>query len=405
VSTFRSLITGLTVLISAASLGACLSGVPVEEDLDIGFHRSAIEGGYLDDQDRAVVGVVHMSQGNFGSCTGTLIAPNVVLTAQHCVAPTSTGGGVNCSQTTFGQVYPASSMFVTTKTEFTYNINAYYAAQEIVLPPGEAGFCGRDQALIILSKPIPASEAEPMVPRVDEPIYEGEEYYAIGYGATFDGQGAESGTRQRRDDLFIKCVAGDCPQFAIKETEWRGDTGVCSGDSGGPALDLLDRVIGVASRGAKGCEMPIYGYVYGWGQWIMDVTVYAASLSGTEPPPWATGWPTDPHYSQPVGAECSDSSQCPSSACLNGYCTRLCDRAPCPEGFLCGDGGFCEKEPEPEPAAIPKDDAGIQEVSSCSLSRPPQSRGADPAQPPPWIFSAACLGLALLTRRRRRQTV
>jgi hypothetical protein len=401
VSPIRPLITGLALLASAGLYGACLSHAPAEEDLDIGFARSPIEGGYVDDKDRAVVGVVHMSQGNFGSCTGTLIAPNVVLTAQHCVAPTSTGGGVNCSQTTFGQVYPASSMFVTTMTEFTYNINAYYAAQEIVLPPGDGSFCGRDQALLILGKPIPASEAVPMVPRVDEPIYEGEEYYAIGYGATSDGQGADSGTRRRRDDLFIQCVAADCPPFAIKETEWRGDTGICSGDSGGPALDLLDRVIGVASRGAAGCQMPIYGYVYGWGQWIMDTTSYAASISGTEPPSWAQGWPTDPHYSQPVGAECTDSSQCPSNACLNGYCTRLCDRAPCPEGFTCGEDGFCEIINEPPPPVSPEGDAGSEEVvSNCSLTR-----GAEPSPSAPWLISTAWLGLVLFGRRRRRRAM
>ncbi len=392
----RSLFAGLVVVFGCSLFAGCAGDSLSDEEVEVGFARSEIQGGYVDEQDRAVVGVVHMSQGSFGSCTGSLIAPNVVLTAQHCVAPTSTGGGVDCSQTLFGAAYSPSSMYVTLTTSLTQNPSNYHGVREVVIPPGDKSFCGRDQALLILNDPIPATDVEPLVPRVDDAILEGEEYYAVGYGATFDGQGAQSGTRHRRDELFIQCVAGACPQFAIKETEWRGDTGICQGDSGGPAIDLMNRVIGVASRGAAGCEMPIYGYVLGWSQWIIDTTLYATSTAGIEAPPWAQGWPTDPHYSEPVGAPCSDSSECPSNACMDGYCTRLCDRAPCPEGYQCAESGFCQLYEEPTPPSKPKENASESEtVSSCSLTRQP-----DPTNPTPWLLSTALLGLAWARRRR-----
>jgi hypothetical protein len=294
-------------LAAALSLAIASGGCAQEEELEglqeaIGTLPLPIQGGYVDDQSSAVVGIVHFNLGNFGACSGTLIAPNVVLTAGHCVAQ-STEEGVNCETTRFGAQYSASSLYVTTKTTFGQNPSEYHQGKEIVLPPGGDEFCGRDQAILILAQPITEAEAVPRVPRVDWPLQVGEEYYAVGFGGTFDGDQNNS-SRHRRDGLFTQCVGQSCPSLSIKLTEWRGEAGVCSGDSGGPAFDLQDRVVGVASRGAPGCNLPVYGHVHGWADWIKDTTMYATTSAGIEPPAWATGYPTDPAYSHPVGGEC-----------------------------------------------------------------------------------------------------
>src|SRR5689334_9139254 len=70
------------------------------------------------------------------------------------------------------------------------------------------------------------------------------------------------------------------------------------------------------------------------GQWIMDSAVHAAELGAYDPPPWATGWPTDPAFNYPIGGACDES--CQSGVCLSDECTRFCnDAAPCPSDYEC----------------------------------------------------------------------
>lgn len=392
----RSLVSVGLLLAGCGLAGACAPEGEAPADLAeaIGQVSQAIDGGYLDQEDTAVVGIVSLSNQGIGSCSGTLIAPNVVLTAQHCVAAISTGEGVDCKKSTFGKARSASSIYVTTKTSLTQNPGDYVGAKEVLIPAPNAPVCGNDIAILVLSKPIPESQAVPRVPKVDTSAEANEEYYAVGYGKR--GENGDSGTRYRRDDLEVRCVGAECKAAQIADSEWLGDTGICQGDSGGPAFDLQNRVMGIVSRGGQGCILPIYGHVEPWGPWIKQVVVKATTDAGLETPKWATGFPTDPSFELPVGAACTLPADCPSNACLDGVCTRPCiAEAPCPGGYECGVQGYCQKAADDEGGG---EGTTVTEVTTCSLTR-----GREPTKPMPWIVTAAAaLALSLRSCRRGR---
>jgi MYXO-CTERM domain-containing protein len=391
----RSCLLFLCSTLPLATLG-CGSDVGEQSADELGVVEQPISGGYTDDKDKNVVGIYATNLG--GICTGSLLTPNLVLTARHCVSPINNSqGSVICGVTKFLAPATPNQVFVTLDTTMPMTQVGYYEVQEVLVAPSDDSFCGNDQAILILKNNLDANQAKPLVPRVDEKLVAGETYSAVGYGATND-MGAGAGLRRRRDDLQINCVAEECPQEYVKPTEWQGNAGVCQGDSGGPAIDEKGRVIGVTSRGNLGCTNPVYGYLEPWAQWIKDTTTHAAELGQYEVPTWVDGWPTDPDYSWPVGDSCDtkDPSTCASGRCIydgyDKYCTRLCNEAaPCPDGWHCdadsAGQSICIQDPPPK---TPSTD------TSCAVA-------VGPSNPRAWSAVALAFGIVALGFRRRRR--
>jgi MYXO-CTERM domain-containing protein len=263
--------------------------------------RADIIGGMDDSTHKGVFGMVIQ---NRSICSGSLIAPNLVLTARHCVSALSTGGDqVNCGETNFDPPYDASEFALTWAQNLNQNVpqNSVYGATDVRVAAGSDEVCGNDVALLILDANVPSGDAALIEPRVDEEPETPEDFIAIGYGLNDpdDTSGASAGVRRMASGLKVGCVgAAECDGQA-SNSEWAAYTPVCSGDSGGPALDAQGRVIGVASRADGYCEVALYGSVSSFRDLIIDAALDAADQGGYDPPDWTGMGPVNPDGGAP----------------------------------------------------------------------------------------------------------
>jgi hypothetical protein len=125
--------------------------------------------------------------------------------------------------------------------------------------------CGYDLALITLSENVPREVAVPAVPRIDGQPASPASPMSPSASAQ-DAEGRHTGGRMRLDGLAVECAGSRCgARLMIQDTEFMGQSGVCSGDSGGTrrwtrsaASSACSRVAPIPVR--RRCTRPSPGF-------------------------------------------------------------------------------------------------------------------------------------------------
>ncbi len=275
---------------------------------------SAVVGGKLDTKHKFAVGILTAK----ARCSGVLIAPNVVLTARHCVSD-ATGyieapdgrSIVDCDKVKFVRgAVKANTVSIT--TDSTLPGKQAYEVDDILLPSDDRA-CGNDIAALILAKNVPASEAEPATPIVWSSIANskkvGRTIAAIGFGDLGPDKRPVKPTRQIREDIAISCIPDadrDCG--GGQKREFRTEGFVCAGDSGSGAFvqDSLDDkplVIGVLSTSAADCSNASYTRT-DTSQELLLLAAIAGAERGKYPlPSWTTNGKSGPSLRGDAGDE------------------------------------------------------------------------------------------------------
>lgn len=426
-----------SLVLSSLALTACSSRDTLEPPVAHASSpviRGSLDSGATHDDVVYIEFVVDPAKGLGGACSGTLIAPNVVVTARHCVSQIDE----SVYPPTTGADFDTANMGVYLHTNPTGSSTFHTPDAKVkkIVHDGASSLADHDFAMIVLDRSLSTTYSPIRLASAPTPA---EKVFVVGYGVTETDTASTPTPHQRywRDDLSIQAIGPDGSGFLGAHEIALGES-ICQGDSGGPVKDhATGALLAVTSRGGNGSapssSRPWAACV---GSSTMNLftrvdsfaSLIKSTLGSLGESPWEEGTTKPPDGTPPppagtLGAPCTTNAECTSNLCISvdgsNVCSKACDASrPCPSGFDCVSG-YCLATPTTPPPAsdagtTPPDEAGTtppgfvaptttttESKGGCTLAS--TTAPATPQTPRSRQVAVALFALGLVTIVRRRR--
>ncbi len=188
-------------------------------------------------------------------CTGTLVAPNVVVTAAHCVEAAELRVGSQAEVT-------AQTRAVFDATALNGGVGfAVQAASTLPQPAFDINALGRhDIGVVVLSQRVTDRAPAPII-RDAGAVAPGSQVTLVGYGISRVVNGVADGNSAGSENQLVNKGTIDCAQLGEQNADLicfdqSDGKGSCNGDSGGPAFTQVGgklTLAGITSFGDQQC--------------------------------------------------------------------------------------------------------------------------------------------------------